>query len=120
MPAFDYTRSRATADRLIARFGQAGAVRRSGAPSGDPWNPVPGSPTDHPCTLVDLDYTAREIDGTLIRATDRKVLVAAGGLAVEPSVADRIVIAGTALEIVRVSPLAPGGTIVMYEIQARG
>lgn len=120
MSTFDYTRSRAAADRLIARFGQAGAVRRSGAPSGDPWNPVPGEPTDHTCTLVVLDYTSMEIDGTLIRATDRKVLVAAGGLAVEPSAADRIVIAGTALEIVRVAPLAPGGTVVLHEIQARG
>ncbi|WP_146617680.1 hypothetical protein [Rhodoplanes serenus] len=120
MSAFDYARSRATADRLIARFGQSGAIRRAGAPSGDPWNPTAGESTDHPCALVVLAYDTREIDGTLIRSSDRKVLVAAGGLAVEPTAADRIVIGGTALEIVRVAPLAPGGTVVLYEIQARG
>lgn len=119
MAGFDYARSRATADRLITRFGQQGAIRRAGAPSGDPWNPTPGTSTDHACILVVLDYAASEIDGTLIRATDRKVYVAAGGLAIEPMESDRVVIGGAALEIVRVTTLAPAGVAVYFELQAR-
>lgn len=119
MSAFDYGRSRATADRLITRFGQAGTIRRAGTPTGDPWNPTPGTPVDHACNLVVLDYMAREIDGTLIRSTDRKVYVAAFGLAIEPTEADRVVIGGAALEIVNVMTLAPAGTAVYFELQAR-
>ncbi len=120
MPAFDYDRARATAERMISRFGQAGAIRRAGAPTGDAWNPTPGTPIDHACNLVVLDYSAREIDGTLIRSTDRKIYVAALGLAIEPTEADRVVIDGVALEIVNVMTLAPAGTAVYFELQARG
>lgn len=119
MQSFDYARSRSSADRLIERFGQAGAIRRTGAATGDAWNPTPSAPADHPCTLVVDDYEAGEIDGSLIRQTDRKVLVSAEGLGIEPTAADRLVIGGSAMEIVNVRPLSPGGVVVLFEIQGR-
>lgn len=121
MTAFDYARSRATADRLIKRFGQAGAIRRSVTTGGQSWNPGSGSTvtTDYPCTLVLLDYSAREIDGSLIRATDKRVLIAKADLMIEPLQSDGLVIGGKAYSIMNVSPLSPGGTVVLYEVQAR-
>ena len=70
MTAFDYTRPRATAERLIARFGQTGALRRM-VSNGDIFNPEL-VPTDYPCTFAVLDFSKRDVDGTLIRQTDRR------------------------------------------------
>lgn len=117
--AFDYVDARNTADELIAEFGQAGAIRKTTAGSGgDPWNPAShtgGSVGDTPCTLVVLDYDASERNGSLIEQGDRRVLIAAGGLAVVPVAGDEVVIAGAAHPIKELSPLNPGGTVVMYE-----
>lgn len=117
--AFDYGRSKAAAERLIGRFGQIGAIR-SVASSGTPWNPDAGATTDQICTLVELDYSATEIDGSLIEASDRKVLVSTAGVATAPTQADKIVIGGNAMDIISVKPLSPGGLVLLWEVQARG
>lgn len=119
--AFDYLATRADADELIAEFGQAGAIRRVGATSTvNPWDPEASASVDHPCLLVDLEYSAGEANGTLIRQTDRKILMSVSTLTIEPTEADQVVVGGHAMEIVNVSPLAPGGVVILYEIQARG
>jgi hypothetical protein len=118
--AFDYGRSKATADRLIARFGQAAVLRRPGAPSGPVYDPTPGEPTDYACTIVVLAYDNREIDGTRILSTDKKVLLSKGSLAIEPALSDKLVIGGTEHAIVDpIQPLSPGGVVVLYQVQAR-
>lgn len=114
---FDYSRSRATADRLIKRFGQTGAIRRT-TTGGDPWDTIT-TETDYDCTLVVLDYRQSNIDGTLIQQNDKHVLVSAVGLEIEPNTSDKLVLAGQPLQIIKASPLAPGGTTVLFDIQAR-
>ncbi|BAQ18315.1 hypothetical protein [Methyloceanibacter caenitepidi] len=123
MATFDYAKSEATAQRLIAKFGQAGAIRRvtgSNDP-GTPWDPSDDTETttDYDCTLVVLEYGKMEVDGTLILATDRKVLVSTAGMTVEPLVSDKLVIGSDVYEIVTVKPLNPGGTVLLWEVQAR-
>lgn len=125
MAAFNYDRSRASADRLIAKFGQAGFIRRSTPGTtggGDPWYPVSmtgGASADYACTVVVLDYSAGERDGTLIRVEDRKVLIAVGSLEIEPAPQDQIVLGGVAHPIIDVKPLNPGGTNIYFEAQVR-
>jgi len=124
---FDYLRSRATADRLIANFGQVGAIRRKTVTGGDAFDPSTGTATspDTPCTLVVTDYSLHERDGVRVLSTDKKVLIAAGGLAIEPKPSDKIVIGGIPHEIVApdkgngIKPIAPAGVVVMYEAQCR-
>ncbi len=115
---FDYGRFKATADRLLARFGQPGILRRPTA-SGTAYNPTAGSPQDYACTLVVDAYSNRDVDGTRVRATDKKVLLATGALAIEPATADKLVIGGVEHTIERVEPLAPGGVTVMWTLQVR-
>ena len=119
MSAFDYARSKATAARLLARFGQAATLRRPST-GGTAYNPTQGSPADYPVTIVVTDYETREVDGTRILSTDKKVLLAKGSLSVEPATSDLLIEAsGAVYKIVNVQPLNPGGTVVMYTIQAR-
>lgn len=127
MPAaFNYARARRTADRLITKFGQVGAIRRSGETGGgDSTNsltPVLGAssePADFPCTLVIVDYTQQERAGSLIEQTDRKALIATKGLTIEPTNDDALVVGGDEYQIVSVMPLAPGAVTVLWEAQVR-
>lgn len=115
MVSFNYAKSAATADRLIKKFGQTGAIRRT-TTTGDPWDPVV-TETDYACTLVVTEYTLRERESSLIGTTDKRVLISTKDLSIEPTEQDRVVVGGIAHEIVRVDPLNPGGTVVMWEAQ---
>lgn len=128
MTAFNYARTRATAERLIARFGQTGALRRTTSDN-DPFNPTQTT-TDHPCTFAILDYAKKDVDGTLIKQTDQVAYLSTAGLAISPETTDRLVVGGTwsgsplklngsPMTVVNVKPLSPAGTVVFWELQVR-
>ena len=118
--SFDYARAQATAERLLASFGARGAIRRQTPGSGPSYDPGPPVLTDHPATVAVTAYTAREIDGTRIRATDKKALVSSAGLPFEPTTSDKLLDAsGQAYTIVNVEVLRPAETTVLYTLQVR-
>jgi hypothetical protein len=123
--AFDYSRSKATADRLITRFGQAGFLRRPGVNTGTEYDPEIGPPTDYPCTFAVIGWSNGEIAGGRVLATDKKVLLAKGDLQIEPTPSDKLVIGGAEHSIIGpdnglgIQTLAPAGIIVMWTLQAR-
>lgn len=122
--AHDYTEDRRDADEMIREFGQAGAIRKRTA-TGPEFNPTITWP-EHAARIVVTTYSAREVDGTRIRADDLKVLVSAEGLTIEPTTADRLVLASGVgnpsspfLSIVNVETLAPGGVVVLWTLHCR-
>ena len=115
--AFDYANSQATAARLIANFGQSASIRRV-TNSGDAYSPTQ-SAADTAVTCVVTDYAHRERDGTYVQARDRKVYVAAEGLAITPTPGDKFVLGAMVYDIVHVGPLEPGGTVILFELQVR-
>ena len=118
MSSANYARMKATADRLIAKFGQAATLRRPTS-TGTAFNPTPGAPVDHAITVVVEVFGFREIDGTRIKRDDLKVLLAKDALTVEPTTSDRLLIGGADYGIIDVRPENPGGTLLMWTIQAR-
>jgi len=77
LSTFDYAAVRVTALRLLAQFGNAVALIRED--TGGTYDPVSGGTTGgSDLTLngtgVLLDYMAGDIDGSLVLATDRKLL----------------------------------------------
>lgn len=75
-----------------------------------------------PVQLVVMDFSKIEVDGTRIRAEDKKILVSPVGLSFEIDTNDRIRdAAGNIYEIVPpVKPFNPGGSVIVYyEIQGR-
>lgn len=116
MTTFNYARSRSTAERLIAKFGMPGFIRRQ-TNTGPAYDPVVIN-TDYPCTLVVLEYEDSKIDGTLIRRTDKLIYLSTQGLSITPGEADSI-IAGEIFAIVNIKPLSPAGINIFWEIQAR-
>ncbi len=119
MAKFDYAGAQATALRLLDKFGAAGAIIRDVPGSGPEWDP--GEPTilTTSCKLAVLKFENKDVDGTLIKASDKKVYVAAKGLAIIPVTTDKLIIDGVSHTIVRVRPLNPAGVLVFHEVQAR-
>lgn len=73
-----------------------------------------------PAKMVRVEYTMGERENSLIGNRDCKILVAARGLAHQPSEADSIAFGGETYSVVRCMPLAPDGvTAILFEIQAR-
>lgn len=64
------TRQRATATRMIKKYGGLAKLRRASG--------------DRDCYVYVTDYSPRERDGSLIQATDRVGLLVAEGLTVAP------------------------------------
>lgn len=86
--------------------------------SGSPQNPTQ-TETNHTVLVAVMNYSNKEIDGTLIQETDKKIYMSTEGLTVVPDVADTLTVEGAAHEIINVIPLSPAGTVVFYELQAR-
>ncbi|MFA7308192.1 MAG: hypothetical protein WC026_16140 [Hyphomicrobium sp.] len=115
--AFNYARPRATAERLINRYGQTATLRRAST-GGTPFDPIITT-QDYACTLAVMNYSDAAIDGTRILSTDKLVYLSTAGLTVTPNETDLLIIGGEAHTIVSVKPLSPAGTVVMFELQAR-
>jgi hypothetical protein len=115
----DYARSKASADRQLGGAGQAGFLRRPTS-TGPAHDPTPGAPLNYPVTFAVFGYKNRDIDGTRILATDKRVLLAVGDLAVEPQISDMLVIKGVAHSIIDpIEIVAPAGIAVLYKLQVR-
>lgn len=103
---------------LISRFGQPATLRRAGAPV---YDPATGEATATEQTAdawaVTLAYDARRIDGTLIQAGDREVLLSVPAFAPEPG--DVIACGVDLLRVVRSDALAPAGVPLLYTVQGR-
>jgi hypothetical protein len=131
MATFNYARSINTADRLIKKFGQLGAIRRTIAGGGPSRNPGPATFEFYRVSLAVLEYDVREVDGTNILSTDKQVYVSVKGfsLVIEPS-KDAVVLGGTWVaaqyqggQVMTIIPpvkqLNPAGINVFWELQAR-
>lgn len=118
---FNYVASRATADRLLANFGQSVSLRRTSS-SGTAWEPTQTT-TDYATTAAIFDYTARQIDGENVLVTDRRAFVAAGPLTAAGIISiappDAFVIGSAVVPVVRAVALSPAGTVVIYDCQLR-
>ncbi len=119
MTAFDYARAAQTAERLIRKFGAAGAIRRETPGSGPSYDPGEPTITDHAARIMVTSYSNREVDGQRILATDRKALVEPS-VGVEPTTSDLLVTPdGSTLAIIDVTLLRPATTTVLYVLQVR-
>ena len=95
---------------------QAVLIRPSSQPQ-NPWDDPPGAPTETSVWAVAEAYSKNMVDGTLIRAEDRRVMVEAVSPA--PTTADRLRLGAVEYEIVRVDPEAPAGVALYHICQCR-
>ena len=85
--------------------------------SGDPWNPDV-SETIHAVTVVGSSFKHDEIDGTLVKKSDRLFLMS-NTKTITPDVSHKLDIGGERYEIVNVMPVQPAETALIWKVQAR-
>ena len=119
---FDYLESRDDADELITEFGQAVTVRKATA-SGSSFDPTLTT-TDYATKAARIEFTTRQLATGSVLATDERWLVAAGPLAAlgvtEIRPGDLFVVGGVERKAGPLTkPLAPAGTVVLFDVQAQ-
>jgi hypothetical protein len=124
----EYDRQIATAQRLIRDKGELSTLLRVAptAAGGTPWRPgAYPAPTELPVGAVWLNYNLRDSGNmnapdSLIKAGDKKVLVAAADIPGGITVSDQIKRAdGTVYKIENSKLLDPNGQAILYELQVR-
>ncbi|HNQ99662.1 MAG TPA: hypothetical protein PKN52_06650, partial [Trueperaceae bacterium] len=125
VPEDEYTNASDLAARLIAKKGRPLILRRreDAVPSDParPWAVDRGGVHDHQMYGVVLDYHKKNIDGELIKRGDKRVLVAASELVIEPAPRDLVFERDGSDEwtVVSVEVLRPGETSILYTLQIR-
>lgn len=122
----DYVRSAATAKRLIERDGRTVNIYRKQTTPADvtkPWR-GPASPTDILVATVKAvvyPFETKDVDGTIIRRGDSRIMVAHDSLVGVTDLEDLDWVADGALyyKIENVHVIAPGDVRIAYEIKIR-
>lgn len=120
--AFNYITSRATADRLITKFGAAAFVRRV-TNSGSDFDPIQTT-ADFPTFATKIEFTWKQMQGGNVLENDERWLVAAGPLdafgilSVLPG--DALVVGSVVKSVLDSKPLAPAGVTVLFDCHIRG
>ena len=121
---YDYQDDADTAAELLEEFGQSVTLtsKTSGAYSTATGAAAVTTATQT-VSAVSLDYVSRDIDGTLIRAGDKRLLMApqttAGVDLTAPVVDDTVTVGSTVYTIKIVKPLSPAGTIILFDCNIR-
>lgn len=116
---FDYIESRDDADELIQEYGQAVQLRRD-TQSGPDYDPVITS-TYTDTFAAQIEFTLKQIQsGQVLEGAERWViaagpLAAVGVTAMNPP--DRIKVGAVERSILVAKPLAPAGTVVLFDCQ---
>lgn len=118
--AIDYDQIRVnTAERLIRENGKQAFIITPGTATGHPSNPIPGTPTRDMVYFVETRYSMTDRNATLVQVGDKMGIISTEtGIVPEKSVS-KIEIDGTIYQLLDVSPLNPGGVVMLYKIHAR-
>lgn len=113
-----YPGLKATALSLLTDKGQSMTLTKR--PSGA-YSPATGSApiteTTEAVYGAAFDYNARDIDGTLIKRGDKRVIMEASDTV--PTSTDTLTIGGVVHSIIEAVPVNPGGVVVIYKVQVR-
>lgn len=114
-----YSNLAATASRLLASKGQSVTFSREVSGTLDPVTGIisGATTTTFSGNGAAFDYNNSEIDGTVIKSGDIRLLVEA--LSTEPEQGDKCTVNSIDYRVMDVSPTNPAGTVVMYEVQLR-
>ena len=108
---------------MITEFGQPVTIRKTESGEYDPeiGGEVPGATVEQIAQGILLDFTGQEFqNNSLIKQGDKKLKIAAQGLAWVPGLLDKVVAQGRTWSIVPpLKEVNPAGTPILYELQVR-
>ena len=113
------TSLRATASKLMAKFGGTATIRRVTTGT---YNPVTGtaseSISDTTVKGVVEDVNAREVND-LVQAGDRRLTIAAADVNAAPTTADKVVISNVVHQVIRVTTIEQDNQPITHELILR-
>jgi hypothetical protein len=122
-----YTRPRATAQRLLTKYGAVVVLTRTTAGAYDPDTGTTGAGSSAAYTGIAFreQYALKDIDGTIIKRGDVRLIVApkqsdGTDMPIPAADTDTMLFDGTTYSVVGVDPLKPADESVLYYVQARG
>jgi hypothetical protein len=103
---------------LLEDFGSDLTLTRRNAGAYDPTigTVVSGNPTLYTLRGVFINYMDANVDGTVVRMGDRRLLIKASGATFTPRVGDRV----SGLQVIDVRTIAPNGVAIAWSCQMRG
>ncbi len=108
---------------MITEFGQPVTISKTEQGEYDPeqGGEVPGATVEQIAQGILLDFTGLEFqNNSLIKQGDKKLKIAAQGLAWVPGLLDKVVAQGRTWSIVPpLKEVNPAGTPILYELQVR-
>jgi len=121
----DYTRMRAMTNQQLKDKGLTCTITKQTAGTYSTSTGVASVSTSTQSAYGALfDYENKNIDGSLVKKGDRKLLLSAlntaGAALTAPSVNDTVTANSVTYTIVAVRPVAPSGLAVAYDCQIRG
>jgi hypothetical protein len=118
-----YDEMAVTALNMITEFGQPVIIRATIVGEYDPetGSAPPESIKEQTAQGILLDFTGQEFQtNSLIKQGDKKLKIAAQGLAWVPDLLDKVVVQGRTWSIVPpLKEINPAGTPILYELQVR-
>src|SRR5471032_2450118 len=118
-----YNEMAALALEMITEFGQPVTIRATTVGEYDPETGTapPGTIIEQTALGILLDFTGQEFqNNSLIKQGDKKLKIAAQGLAWVPGLLDKVVAQGRTWSIVPpLKEVNPAGTPILYELQVR-
>ena len=118
--AFDYATLRdQVVEPQLADKGKPGHISVNVPATGAPYDSQIGTPVLHPVTLITKQFTKADNRGTLVEAGDVLYMVSTEGVAINPELADRIIVNGITYQIVRIDPSETGPTVMYWDIHGR-
>ena len=110
---------RKTATKLMSKFG-GDVTLRTVTPG--VYNPTTGTASEVTSDVtikgVLEDVNAREVND-LIRASDRRLTIAAADVSAAPTTADRVIISSVAYQVVRIATIEQDNQPITYELILR-
>jgi hypothetical protein len=119
-----YAKMQATANRLLKGKGQSITLSRQTAGAYDPATGTAAvTTTTQTAYGAMFEYGDKNIDGVLIKEGDKQLLLSAlnsaGTTLVAPQLNDTVTINTVVYTVVRIKPLSPAGTTVLFDCNIR-
>lgn len=119
-----YSKMQATANRLLKGKGQEITLTRQTAGAYDPATGTAAvTVTTQTAYGAMFEYGDKNIDGVLIKEGDKQLLLSAlnsaGTALVAPQLNDTVMINTVVYTVVRIKPLSPAGTTVLFDCTIR-
>jgi hypothetical protein len=119
-----YSKMQATANRLLKGKGQEITLTRQTAGAYDPATGTAAvTTTTQTAYGAMFEYGDKNIDGVLIKEGDKQLLLSAlnsaGTALVAPQLNDTVTINTVVYTVVRIKPLSPAGTTVLFDCNIR-